>query len=676
MIWINALGRRRRDRARVTCYCLISVKAATPVETAADAYRGVEFALEERHPMDDRPPVDELGLTVREAAARLEIYGPNALPQPAAPSFAVVFLRQFLSPLIYILLAAALVSAALSDLKDAAFIGAVLLLNGIIGGIQEYSASQSTTALRNLESPRATVLRDGERQEIDARELVPGDVVLLEAGSRVAADLRLDRTEGLRCDEALLTGESRPVPKEAGADAAAVSAAFAGTLVVRGRGRGVVTATGAATKLGRIAGAITGRSISQPPLMIRMQRFSRTIALSVGVAVALLVGVGFLRGMGLNTLFLMAVGLAVSAIPEGLPVAISVALAVGMRRMAKAHVIVRNMPAIEALGSCTIIATDKTGTLTLNELNVTEVLLPDGTKVAFDAGPELDALRIHSPDLDEASARARANALLRAAALPNEARLTRGEDGWKAAGDTVDVALLAAARKGGIVHEELADAHPLIARIPYEPDLKYAASFHHGEKRVRIFVKGAAETLVAMADRMDCSGAPVPIDRPVLLSQKDALAASGLRVLAFAEGEIAIEPDGTYGHRNLTRLVFLGLAGMQDPLRPEVPAAVRACAAAGLEVAMVTGDDPRTARAIADRGGPCLRRRPGCHRRRHPPGRSGRCAGARRAHPQGAHLCPRRSNPEARDRAVARPQRPLRRRYRRRRKRRTGSEAR
>ncbi|ODN71082.1 putative cation-transporting ATPase F [Methylobrevis pamukkalensis] len=425
------------------------------------------------------------------------------------------------------------------------------------------------------------------------------------------ADLRLVAADDLQCDESLLTGESVAVRKVATTPSDATSdprrgAAFAGALVTRGRGRGVVSATGGATEVGRIARDLGRASLSRPPLMIRLERFSRQIAVAVGVALLLLVGVGLLRGMGLETLFMMAVGLAVSAIPEGLPVAISITLAIGMRRMAKANVIVRNLPAIEALGSCTLIATDKTGTLTLNELTVTDVVLPDGARYVFAAGrdgglPVADPASPAGADAETALA-----ALLHAAALPNDGRLVEDADGLHGIGDTVDVALLSAARRGGLNHEEVLDAHPSLARIPYEPDLRFAASFHaapDAARRVRIFVKGAPETLIAMATGMDTGGRPAPIERDHLLRQKEEMAARGLRVLAFAQGEIEAEPDGDYGHRHLADLTFLGLAGMQDPVRPEVPGAIAACRRAGISVVMVTGDDPATAAAIGREAG-------------------------------------------------------------------------
>jgi magnesium-transporting ATPase (P-type) len=553
-------------------------------------------------------PAVEHGLTTEAATERLQRFGPNVLPQPKPPSILSIFLHQFRSPLIYILLIAAAVSLVVSEPEDAVFIGIVLLVNGVIGSVQEYSAGRAAMALRNLEQPRAAVVRDGEIREIESRFLVPDDIVLLEAGGRVPADLTLIETNDLLCDESLLTGESLPVRKSARhpeTDAVASNAtkAFAGALIIRGRATGVVVATGLATEIGAIAAEIGKASVSQPPLMIRLSRFSTVIAWTVGVASLVLIGAGLLRGLAWNDLFLMSVGLAVSAIPEGLPIAISIALAISMRRMAKHNVIVRRMPAVESLGSCTMIATDKTGTLTLNELTVTDIRLPDGTDLRLDAHANLDACEIRGSHMAPEEARAKAERLLRAASLPNEGSLTNHQTGWTGIGDTVDVALLAAARKGGLTHDQIQKDYPLLARIPYEPDLKFAASFHQAGERVGIFVKGAAETLIDMADRMDCAGQAVAIDRELLLAQKEEMAARGLRVLAFAEGQIQSNGHEEYGHHHLVDLVFLGFAGMQDPIRPEVPQAIRDARAAGVEVAMLTGDDPRTAEAIARQAG-------------------------------------------------------------------------
>lgn len=438
---------------------------------------------------------DAAGLTSGEVAGLLREHGPNVLPQPQPPSLALIFLRQFLSPLIYVLLGAALVSAATSDIRDAVFIAIVLTLNGVIGTIQEYSAERAAAALRDLQAPGASVMRDGVRVEIDARTVVPGDVVLLEPGAQVPADMDLTSVEGLSCDESLLTGESRSVVKRAAPEEAArdgEAKAFAGTLVTRGRAVGIVTATGRRTQMGKIASLVSAGESVKPPLMIRLEVFAKRIALFVGASIAALLAVGFLRGIGAHELFMLAVGLAVSAIPEGLPVAISVALAIGMRRMAGENVLVRNLPAIEALGSCTMIATDKTGTLTMNELTVTKVSLPDGSIVEFEPGSDLDACAVSSPTLSQGEARARSLGLLRAATMPNEAVLRREDGGWSRVGDTVDLAVLAAARKAGVEQSCVAADHPMVGRIPYEPAQKFAASFHDHGDRTRIFVKWGA----------------------------------------------------------------------------------------------------------------------------------------------------------------------------------------
>ncbi len=524
----------------------------------------------------------DTGLSSEEAGLRIQKYGLNLLPQGKPPSFLYAFVRQFFSPLIYILLSAAVVSAFLSDITDAIFIGAVLVINGIVGAVQEYSAGRAAAALKGLEQPHAIIIRDGLKQEIEAKYLVPDDVVLLEAGGRVPADIRLLERNNLQCDESLLTGESLPINKSV------EEKIFAGSVVTRGRGSGVVVATGSSSEIGKIAKHIAKKSISEPPLMIRMRRFTHNIAIAVAGSIVFLFVIGFLREMPFQELFMMSVGLAVSAIPEGLPVAISVALAIGMRRMARSNVIIRNMPAVEALGSCTMIATDKTGTLTLNELTVTDIYLPDGKHLSCEINMDISA---------------HAHRLLHAAALPNEGKIWQEEGVWETMGDTVDVALLTAANKGGLVQAELLENYPPIMRIPYESDLKYAASFHQGKNAVHVFVKGAPESIITMCDRMEISGEYFPINREQLLMQKDKITSEGLRVLAFAEGVIMEEASSKYGHHHLVNLVFLGMAGMQDPIRPEVPEAISACHAAGIEVVMITGDDPKTASVIAKQAG-------------------------------------------------------------------------
>lgn len=538
------------------------------------------------------------GLSSAEAVRQLEQFGENRLPVAGSPSFLKVLALQFLSPLIYILMASAALSALISEITDALFIAIVLIVNGIIGAIQEYSAGKSAEALRALEQPHATVVRDGQRQVIDAAGLVPDDLVMLESGERVPADIRLIEASGLQCDEAAHTGESRAVAKEAG------DTVFAGTIVTRGRACGVVVATGSQTELGRIAGAIQERSTAKPPLMIRMEDFTRLIAVAVGVAIVFLVAVGLWRQMALGELLTMSIGLAVSAIPEGLPIAITVALAISMRRMAKVNVVVRNLPAVESLGSCTMIATDKTGTLTLNELTVTDIRLPDDTHWLFDTGVDPVAGGIRSHDGEHDLPSPAVQRLLRAATLPNEGELGRnGDGGFDPMGDTVDIALLAAAHKGGVSKTDLMERYRLEKRIPYEPELKYAASFHVDADHLHIFVKGAPEMLLTMCGTMQVGDRAVAVDQGLLHRQMDAMTRKGLRVLAFAEGRMAHTLNGDYGDHMLIDLNFLGFTGMQDPIRPEVPAALAACRTAGIEVVVITGDDPRTATAIAEEAG-------------------------------------------------------------------------
>ena len=425
---------------------------------------GVEMISAQRIEDDDedRPwhalPIDQVltvlgsgkqGLTQSEAAARLERFGPNALPHGKPPGIARVFLRQFLSPLIYVLLAAAAVSLVLGDWTDSAFILAVLVVNALIGTIQEYGAEQSAEALRAMVVARARAIRDGDDVELDAAELVPGDLVLLETGAKVPADVRLLSGAALEADESLLTGESLAVLKQPDRLLAATATlgdranvAFAGTLVTRGRASGVVVATGLHTQLGRIARSTVGAASARPPLLIRMDRFTKRIALLVGAAVVMLAGISAARGSTLREVFFMAVALAVSAIPEGLPVALTVALGLGARRMSRRKVIARRLVAVEALGSCTFIASDKTGTLTLNQQTVGRIAFAGQDPWTVTASSATDGEVILPSPVDAVAGRALIERLAMAVALCNEGFLGRRGDRWVSHGDAVDVALL------------------------------------------------------------------------------------------------------------------------------------------------------------------------------------------------------------------------------------------
>lgn len=547
------------------------------------------------------------GLSRTEAAARLAQFGRNALPRVQPPTLAVIFVRQFASPLIYVLLVAAIVSLLLRDYSDAAFIFAVLLINAGIGTFQEFSAERSADALRKLVTARARVAREGETREIDAEEIVPGDVVLLESGTRVPADLRLISEHNLAIDESLLTGESLPVTKDANAVVAAdtvsadrVNMAFAGTIVTTGRAHGLAVATGLDTSLGRIAASVLGKPPPKPPLLLRMERFTNFIAISVGVAAMVVAAVALARGMGLAEVFVLAVALAVSAIPEGLPVALTVALAVGMERMARRNVIVRRLMAVESLGSCTCIASDKTGTLTVNRLTVRRVQFPDQPPWEVTGEGVVPEGTFVLPQGAERSTHERLlDRLARAAVLANEAVLAERDGGWAGHGDTVDVALLVLAHKAGVTGEAAATHAPQVAVIPYEADQRFAASLNRYPGADRAAVKGAVDTLLAMCTRMATAEGDEPIEPDGIRAQEQALADQGYRVLAIADGEITLGPRQVFSREHLSGLALLGLVAMSDPLRPEAKEAVDACARAGIAVSMVTGDHPLTALSIA-----------------------------------------------------------------------------
>jgi Ca2+-transporting ATPase len=547
------------------------------------------------------------GLSGAEAAARLARWGPNEIPEAAGRGLWVLFVRQFASPLIYVLVLAAGLSAWLGEWSDVGFIAAVLLLNAMIGTVQEHQAERGTRALRRMVTTVTDVVRDGEVVEIDARELVVGDVVLLASGMRVPADARLLDSQTLRVDESPLTGESLPVGKDADtvvAEAAPLgdrpSMAYAGTLVGYGRGRGVVTATGAGTELGALAGQLREPSLAEPPLLTRMRRFTLVVGIAVGLVALAMGAVELARGTAWHEVILVGVALAVSAIPEGLPVALTVALAVAVRRMARRQVIVRRLVAIESLGSCTVVASDKTGTLTVNELTVTHLVVPGGEPWEV-TGIGVDPTgTVLIPGGDEDAELAAAERLARAGVLCNEATLASTDAGWVHRGDAVDVALLVLGHKLGITRPVALDSRPQLAAIPFESEHRYAATLHALDaRRARVVVKGATERILAMCTTMATPDGDRPVDANRVSRAAEGLAASGERVLALAARTIPRRPEQELDRDGLSGLTLLGLVGMSDPLRAESPAAVAACQRAGITVVMITGDHPATALAIA-----------------------------------------------------------------------------
>ena len=545
------------------------------------------------------------GLSLAEAKQRLKQYGLNTLPKVKQAGIVKVFICQFASPLIYVLLAAAALSIIIEEWSDAGFIFAVLLINAIIGTAQEYSAQQAAAALQDLVKTCSRILRAGDSYEIQSEELVPGDIVLLESGDRVPADMRLLTANNLEIDESLLTGESLSVMKNAEVilDAETNLAdrqnmVFAGSLVVRGRAHAVVVTTALLTELGNIAASVLGKSSSKAPLLVRMEKFTHRVAIIVGVAAIIMSVIALMRGMPIDEVFLLAVALAVSAIPEGLPVALTVALAVGMRRMAKRNVIVQKLVAVEALGSCTYIATDKTGTLTVNQLTIKKVVLPnnDSWDVSGE-GIEPKGIILNNKKELIAEEKKLLERLCQVAMLSNEGFLGQRDNGWTSHGDPMDVALLVLAHKAGFDKDGIKERYTETATIPFESERQFAASLNKTNATTTYAsVKGAYEKLLPMCSFMATTSNDIAIDVNRITKQAENLAAQGYRVLALVSGEIKEEE---FSDNKLKNLTFIGLVGVIDPLRQEAKDAVIACQQAGIEVAMVTGDHPVTALAIA-----------------------------------------------------------------------------
>lgn len=559
--------------------------------------------------LSERLQTSQHGLTNEQAASRLAEWGLNELPHAPRPTWWQIALRQFRSPLIYILAIAAAVSVAIGEPIDAAFIAAVLGLNALIGGYQEWRAEKSTQALQQLLQIRAAVMRDGEVFEIDAEKVVPGDTVWLESGNRVPADMRLVSAHGLEIDESLLTGESLAVSKDptwTGDIATPVgdrrNMAYAGSIVVRGRAQGFVAATGSGTHVGRLALDVIGAPGGKPPLLERLERFTHVVAVAVLIAACVVAVLGVvLHNHSVHDMFLFAVALAVSAIPEGLPVAMTVALAIGTARMARRGVIVRRLAAVEGLGSCTLIASDKTGTLTCNELTVREIRLASGERFEVSGeGFVPDGEVTYKGQTVQGEMDPLLEALATVAVLCNEADLHRRNGEWTWRGDAVDLALLAMAHKLGTTREASLSEHPLVNELPFEPERQFAASYHQSDGSIDVLVKGAPERVIAMCDWENGSYPQKTTQRVAeMLKIAESMGERGYRVLALAEGSALGTLDSSQVPPEPSNLTFLGFVGMIDPLRPGVRDAVSACRKAGVGACMITGDHPVTALAIS-----------------------------------------------------------------------------
>ena len=535
------------------------------------------------------------GLAPDVAAKRLNEYGPNMLPEPPRRSLLLRFLGHFHNVLIYVLIGAAIVTASLSHWVDTGVILAVVFVNAIIGFIQEGRAEDAMSAIRSMLAPHASVLRGGSRISIDAAELVPGDVVLLEAGDKVPADLRLLAAKGLRVQEAILTGESMavekataPVTKDASLGDR-TSMAFSGTLIAAGTGRGVVVATGAQTEIGRISGLLGTVEVLTTPLVEQMDRFARWLTvLILLISMVLLVFGYFVEHIAFSDQFMAVVGLAVAAIPEGLPAVLTITLSVGVQAMARRNAIVRRLPAIETIGAVSVICTDKTGTLTRNEMMVATAVIPtERITVAGDGYAPFGTLT-------PLPASGALEQLARAAQLCNDASLTQTDGHWHISGDPMEGALLAFAAKAGAE----TDAWTRRDEIPFDAAHRYMAVLFQGPDSQNLaLVKGAPERVLAMCTDQEGAAGPEPLDPAFWDTAAHEISAQGQRVLALASRTLTadkLNEADLQGH-----LTLIGLVGLIDPPRPEAIEAVAECHGAGIVVKMITGDHAGTAAAIA-----------------------------------------------------------------------------
>jgi cation-transporting ATPase F len=556
----------------------------------------------------------EKGLSQAEVARRQQQYGPNELKAKAATPAWLKFLQQFNQSLLYILLVAGAIKAFLGSWRNAIVIWAVVVINALISYIQESKAEEAIAALAKSVATEVTVMREGQKVRVPSRELVPGDVVLLSSGDRVPADLRLVSVRNLRVDESALTGESVPVEKRLGSLpedtplAERQNMAYAGSFVTFGQGAGVVVAIGNQTQTGRISKLIEEGGSLQTPLTRKFEAFSLTLLKIILTLAALTFLVGLVQGQAAASVFEAAVALAVSAIPEGLPAVVTVTLAIGVSRMARRHAIIRKLPAVETLGSATVICSDKTGTLTENQMTV-QVIYAGSQLYRVTGSGYSPQGQILSPAADspiEIHQLPALEACLVAGCLCNDTRLQPKDKGqWEVVGDPTEAALLVAAQKGGLNREDLQRCRPRLDTLPFESQFQYMATLHRlGPEEHCIYVKGSAEALLPRCcSQMGSQGEIQPLEAEPIRQQVEALARQGLRVLAFAQKTVP-SSQTQVDHSDLEEgLIFLGLQGMIDPPRPEAIAAVRACQSAGIQVKMITGDHVLTAQAIAEQMG-------------------------------------------------------------------------
>ncbi|MBE0645771.1 MAG: HAD-IC family P-type ATPase [Bacteroidetes bacterium] len=534
-------------------------------------------------------------------------YGANELPREKVKPGYMLFLEQMNNPIIIILLIAAVLTAILADPADSIVIFVVVVVNTLIGYYQENKAEAALRALKDLTSPTARVLRHGTQMTLPSTELVCGDIVFVESGTKVPADIRLIDSQELMIDESMLTGESMHTLKQAQADVAEDASLgdrsnmlYSGTVVQRGRGKGVVIAVGVQSELGQITKNIVEAEETISPLQLRLARFGKNLSITIGIAIGVLFVAGWLQGNSLLQMFLTSVGLAVSAIPEGLPVSVTVALSIGVYSMAKKNAIIRKLAAVETLGSTTIICTDKTGTLTENAMTVTRIIAGGETFVVTGTGYDADgAIHQNGKPLSSIDHDSPLGRTLLIGALCTESRLVQREGMVALIGDPTEGALITSAMKAGFAVEELAARYPIVNIRPFESELQYMAITIRRDGKKILLVKGSIEKILVMCNRTQTADALRPMDAAAVRAEADALSSQTLRVIACCWREL--EEDATvYDDASYQDCIFSGLQGMYDPPRESAKQAIADCKSAGIKVIMITGDHRDTARAIAE----------------------------------------------------------------------------
>ncbi|MCI7332070.1 MAG: HAD-IC family P-type ATPase [Mollicutes bacterium] len=534
------------------------------------------------------------GLSEKEAKSRIKTYGLNELPKEKEKSVFQIFLSAINDPIIYVLVVAAILSFIVGEYLDGFAIIFIIMVDAVVSTVQEIKAEKNSEALKDLIKVKVKVVRENKHYEIDSSYLVPGDIIIVEPGTKVSSDARIINSNNLTVDESVLTGESIGVAKSSDSsslgDDSKKCMIYAGTSVLTGRAIAVVTATGIDTEVGKIAEKVTSTEESKSPLTIRMEKFSKQITLMI-IGISILIGcVLIYKQYHFMDIFLAVVALAVSAMPEGLPLSLTLALTIGSNKMAKRNVIVKKLNSVESLGSCTVIASDKTGTLTVNEQTAKKIVMSNGEAFEIDGNGYNDVGKV-IPVGDSNIANAKYIATL--GVVNNESMLEKVKGKWDKFGDSIDIAFLALGRKLGIKSSEFKK----VSDIPYESENKYSAVFYKIDNDVLCTAKGSVEVILDFCKYSYEDGERVKLDRERILKQNEELASNGYRVIAICDGDVPLKEK--YSEKDVKNLTFIGLVGFIDPVRKEAVGAIKKCKTAGIKVLMITGDHALTAYAIA-----------------------------------------------------------------------------